>query len=164
MSKVYSLAESVQTIASGLIPNYHAELAEARIGYVFVDKASMKGGQALFGKVKKFAGYLEWALELDFLVEVAADKWNELAEAERTALVDHLLERCTGEEDEKTGALNWTTREPDVQEFSTILDRHGAWHSSLVGFVSIAKKVNLDGLVEEETEEQDLSEGLTETT
>jgi len=161
MSKTYSEADTVETIATGLIPNYHPELADARIGYVFVDKASTKGGVELFGKVKKFSGYLEWALEMDFLVEVAGDKWNELDEPSRTAVVDHLLERCTGEEDEKTGAMNWIIREPDVQEFSSILGRHGAWNTSLHGFVAIAKSVNLDGLVEEEAE--NLAEGLLET-
>lgn len=162
MAKVYSPADSVETIASGLIPNFHPELADARISYVFVDKASNKGGRALFGKVKKFSGYFEWALEKDFVVEIAEDLWQELAESQRTALVDHLLEHITGEEDEKTGAMNWITREPDVQEFSSILDRHGAWHSALAGFASIAQKLDLSSLVE--TSEENLAEGLLETT
>jgi hypothetical protein len=162
MPKVYSEAEVVSKIASGLIPNYHPELADARISYVFVDKASNKGGRALYGKVKKFSGYFEWVLELDFVVEVAADLWHELSEPQMTALVDHLLEHITGEEDEKTGVMNWSTREPDVQEFSSILDRHGAWHQSLAGFCSIAQKIDLGSLVE--ADEENLAEDLLETT
>jgi len=162
MSKIYSEAEDVAQIASGLIPNFHPELAEARISYVYVDKASNKGGRALYGKVKKFSGYFEWALERDFVVEVAADLWQELSDPQKTALVDHLLEHVTGEEDEKTGVMNWLTREPDVQEFSSILNRHGAWHQALAGFASIAQKLDLSSLVE--TEEENLAEGLLETT
>lgn len=157
MPKEWSEADdSVGTIAGGLIPNYHAELASARIKYVFVSEASMKGGHELYGRVKKVAGFLEWAIECDFLIEVALDKWNELEAHQRTALVDHLLERCTGEEDEKSGEMKWKLREPDVQEFASILDRYGAWHTALAGFVSVAKRVNLEGFEEEEEENLNL--------
>lgn len=157
MAKEWSEAnDTVGTIAGGLIANYHPELATARINYVFVSEASSKGGQKVLGKVKKISGFLEWLTEADFIVEIALDEWNGLEEHQRTALVDHLLERCTGEEDEKTGDIKWRVREPDVQEFSSILDRHGAWHTSLAGFVSVAQRVNLEGFAEEE--ETDLND------
>lgn len=159
MSKEWTDAEEVETIANGLIGNYHAELAEARIWYVFVTQASKKGGVELFGRVKKVSGFNEWALERDFIIEVALDKWNPLDPAARTALVDHLLERCTGEEQED-GSFKWKIREPDVQEFASILVRHGAWHAQLAGFVTVAQRVNLTGLIEEE---EDLNETETES-
>jgi hypothetical protein len=150
MPKVYASAESVQSIAEGLIPNYHPELATARIMYCFVDKASSKGGLELKGKVRKFSGFLEWALESDFVLEVALDKWNDLTESQRTALIDHLLECCTGEEDEESGAMTWKVREPNVQEFSSVLHRQGAWNESLQEFVTMAKGINIDEIVDEE--------------
>jgi len=162
MAKVYSSAETVESIAGGLIPNYHPELATARIMYAFVDKASQKGGKDVLGKVRKLAGLQEWAMERDFVIEVALDKWNELSESQRTALTDHLLERCFGEEEEESGAMKWRLREPDVQEFSTILERHGAWHESLVGFVTVAHSINIDDIVEEETVEQGSTVQTTE--
>jgi hypothetical protein len=151
MPKIYEEAASVSSIAGGLIPNYHPELATARIHYVFINEATQKGGHEVLGKARKLAGYQLWALEKDFVVEVALDKWNELSEPQRTALTDHLLERCFGEEDEESGEMKWKLREPDVQEFSTILERHGAWHESLVGFVTIAHSLNIDEIAEEET-------------
>jgi hypothetical protein len=149
MSKLYSFAESVEMFAQRLIPMYHPELATARIKYLFVDKASMKGGRPVSGKVRKVTGALEYLLECDFLVEVALDQWNEKSAEQRQALIDHLLERCTGEEDEKTGDMNWTTREPDVTEFTAILRRHGAWNDDLAGFASVAKTVDIDSMVED---------------
>lgn len=157
MSKEWSKAEdTVGSIAKGLIPNYHGELASARILYVYVSEASSKGGHEQYGRVKKVSGFNEWALECDFLIEVALDKWNELEAHQRTALVDHLLERCTGEEDEKSGEMRWKLREPEVQEFASILDRYGAWHPALAGFVSVAKRANLEGFEEEEEENLNL--------
>lgn len=161
MPKSFSDAVDVQSIASGLIPNHHPELATARIRYVFVDKASSKGGLSIPGKVRKLSGMLEWMLEHDFIIEVAQDKWQELDHLQHTALVDHLLERCTSEEDEQSGDITWKVREPEVQEFASILGRYGAWHTGLHNFVSVAQATGLESIAEEETEEVDLAESLT---
>lgn len=149
MPKLYSSAESVEAVAQHLIPMYHPELATARIKYINVDKASAKNGRPIPGKVRRISGSLEYLLECDFLVEVALDQWNEMTEGQRQALVDHLLERCTGEEDDQTGDMKWTTREPDVAEFTAILRRHGAWNDDLAGFASVAKTVDIDSLIED---------------
>ena len=151
MSKLYSLAESVEAVAKTLIPTYHPELATARIIYVFVEKASMKNGRPVLGKAKKVSGALEFLLEADFMLEVALDQWNDLTPQQRQALTDHLLERCTGEEDEEDAgaAMKWSCREPDVTEFMSILQRHGAWNEALSGFVSVAQRVNVETLVDD---------------
>lgn len=160
MAREFSEAEAVESLAEGLIPNYHSELATARILYVFVDKASKKGGKELLGKAQKVGGIWEYYAEKDFVITVPLDKWAQLEDAQRTALVDSLLERCTGEEDEKTGEIKWLVREPDVQEFSNILERHGAWHSDLERFVVVAKDVDISHIIEEAAE-VDLSEEVT---
>lgn len=148
MSKEYSEAESVEEMAQQAIPMFHPHLATARIAYLFVDKGSMKAGKPVLGKARKVSGALEFLLERDFIIEVALDFWNDLGDGQRQALVDHLLERCFGEEEEESGEMSWSVREPDVQEFSSILRRHGAWNESLAGFVSVAKLVNIDEMVD----------------
>lgn len=153
MAKTYSEAETAEQIALGLIPNYHPELATARILYLFVDKASSKNGREVWGKPKRVSGVLEYVAEKDFLIEIAKDKWDTLSGIQRTALVDSLLECCTGEEDaENGGAMKWKIRDPDVQEFTSILQRYGAWHVGLHSFVSVAKEIKLDTIIAEEAE------------
>jgi len=147
--KFYGDAESVEQVSRDLIGMFHPELASARIKFIFVSEASMKQGRPVFGKVRKLSGALEFLIEHDFLIEVALDQWNEMSAEQRTALVDHLLEGCTGEENDNTGEMKWSVREPEVKEFATILRRHGVWHDSLQSFVSIAKSINIDALVEE---------------
>lgn len=151
MSRVYSEANSVEAVAKNLIANYHAHLGTARIRFVFTDKGGKKGGREVGGKVKKISGVLEFLLESDFLIEVAADKWQEMNPKQQEAQIDHLLECCLGEEDEETGEMLWSVREPEMQEFASILRRHGAWNTSLVGFVSVAKEIELDTIIQEET-------------
>ena len=154
MAKVYGIAESVEEVAKTLIPNYHSELATAVVKYVFVDKASMKSGRPVLGKARKLSGALEFLLESNFMIEVAMDQWNDLTPRQRDALVDHLLEYCTGEEDEEdAGApMKWKIREPDVREFRTILQRHGAWNEDLSGFVSVARRINVEAMIEASTD------------
>ena len=153
MPKVYGEAENVEKIALNLIPMYHPELATARLRYVFVDKASIKNGKPVPGKVRKVSGVLEYLLSSDFMLEIGLDQWNEMNEGQRSALVDHLLERCTGEENEDDGSMKWSMREPDVQEFATILRRHGAWNDDLNAFASVAKQIDIEEIAAEVTEE-----------
>lgn len=148
----YSPAESVQSLAQSLIPTYHPELATARVAYMFIDRVPKKGGRELYGKAVKVSGRWENLTELDFCLEVSLPKWNELNDDQRAAIVDHLLERCSGEEQED-GSVKWVLREPDVQEFSTILQRHGVWNDSLTSFVRVAKELDIASIIQEETGE-----------
>jgi len=153
---IYDNADTVEAIAQTLIPNYHAELATARMRYVFAEKASMKAGVPVAGKSRKMSGVAEFLTDTDFVIEVALDIWNEMTGEQRIALVDHLLEYCTGEEDEEdAGApMKWKMREPDVKEFGTILRRQGAWNESLANFASVARQINLNDLIQETSTEQ----------
>jgi hypothetical protein len=151
MSAEYSAAESVQAVAQSLLATYHPELATARVAYMFIDRVPKKGGRELYGKAIKVSGRWENLTELDFCIEVSLPKWQELTEDQKTALIDHLLERCSGEEDEEDGSYKWSLREPDVQEFSTILKRHGNWNESLTSFIQVAQSLDIAAIVQEET-------------
>lgn len=148
MPKIYGTAETVEEIADKLMPTYHPELATARIQYIFVNEAGQKNGRPVLGKAKKVTGALEFLLEKDFLIEVALDKWNEASERQKNALVDHLLENCTGVEGDE-GEMKWVMREPDVQEFTSIINRHGAWNDELAGMVEVAQRLNVEERIQE---------------
>jgi hypothetical protein len=107
------------------------------------------------GSVKKMSDLMTYLINVDFMVEVPLEIWNDLDNTKRTALVDHLLERCSGEEDEdeETGDMKWKVREPDVHEFSSILRRYGAWTNELAEFSSVAKELSLEFMTEEEPEQ-----------
>jgi len=149
MPKLYGTADVVEEIAKRLLPTYHSELATARIKYIYVDKASKKNGRLVWGKARRITGSLEFLLECDFLVEVALECWDPADDRQRQALVDHLLESCFGEEDEETGEMKWSMRSPDVNEFTSILNRHGAWNAELVGLVEVAQRLNIEARVQE---------------
>ncbi len=149
-SEKYTDATLVEDFAKRLIPNNHPELATANIRYIFRIEAAQKSGRPVKGTVRKVSGVMQYITGLDFIVEIALDQWNGLAVQTREALVDHLLERCTGEEDpEDAGApMKWKLRSPDVEEFASILRRHGAWNEDLQAFVGVVDRgVNIDSMV-----------------
>jgi len=154
MAQTYEEAEAVRTIADRLIGTHHPELAGASFRYIFKEKAGSKGGKVVLGSVKKLSDQQKFLIEghPDFLMELPMDVWNEMDASKRTALVDHFLECCTGDEDEQTSEMKWKTREPDVHEFSSILRRHGAWTEDLSNFASVAKELDLSFMTEDESE------------
>lgn len=162
MSQKYENAEAVEVIARSLIPSHHSELINANFRYIFKEKAGKKGGKIVAGTVKKMSDLMVHLLDCHFLMEIALDQWSTLDDQKRTALVDHLLERCVGEEDEKSGEMKWKTREPDVNEFASIIRRHGVWNADLVNFVSVGQSIDLSYMtdsVEAEVETTTSAEG-----
>ncbi len=151
MPQLFDYAETVEAIAQGLIPVHHPELATARFKYIFQEKAGKKGGKAVYGVAKKVSGVTQFLTDTDFLIVIGQDLWIDLTEEKRIAVIDHLLERCTGVESEKDGGMVWTTREPDVHEFATILRRHGTWNDDLTQFMSVAAAMTTEDETEVET-------------
>ena len=145
--RIYGGMEAAEKIAKVLIPKYHSELASARIKYVCVSKGGKKGGKIIVGKARKLSGAISYLTDADFLIEVALPEWNTCDDKTKVALIDHLLERCFGEEDDETGDMKWSSRDPDVNEFSSILQRHGAWSPDLFTFVNVASRIDLNGMV-----------------
>jgi hypothetical protein len=120
-------------IASRLLSKYHPEIASATFKFLCRNMAAKAAGTKIPGSVKK-ASPMEQHLcggECDFIMIVALDVWNDLNPPQRTALVDHLLTRCVGVEDPKSGKTKYSIRPPQVQEFPEIAERHGNWNEGL---------------------------------
>lgn len=123
---------AAENLAKNLISNYHSDLVSARIKYICRNKAAKKGGKPVPGNIYKMAGKYTYLTDCDYVMEIALEVWNDFSQSQRLALTDHLLARCFGIEDEKTGEMRWKIRPPEVQEFSEIVERHGQWNESLV--------------------------------
>lgn len=124
--------ESSEEIAKVLIPKYHPYISGAKIKYLCRNKSTTSGGNKVPGTVKK-ASPLERHVcdEVDFIMIIALDVWNTLSYEQRTALVDHLLSRCVGVEDETNGEMKYSVQPPPVQEFPEVAQRHGKWNQGL---------------------------------
>jgi len=119
-------------IASRLIPKFHPHLVDAEIRYICRNRAAKRSGANVPGNVYKMSGKYRFLIGVDFVLEIALEVWNNLAPNQRTALVDHLLTRCEGVEDEETGAYKWRVIPPVIQEFPEVAERNGQWNEGLV--------------------------------
>lgn len=137
---IISSHEASQLLAEQLIKDYHDSLAEANFIFLCRNKPIKQGGRTVGGTVKK-ANPLERHLgghlfpedkEPDFIMMISLDEWNAMAEnpRQRQALVDHLLTRCVGDEQED-GSYKYSIRAAQVQEFPEVVERNGRWNADL---------------------------------
>jgi hypothetical protein len=126
MSAEHWVATEAEEIVESYI-KYHHDLIGAVIGCVFKEKASKSDGQPIVCKVSKVSPKVKPYMEepLDYLIEVGADAWQELTQAQKEANIDHILAHCYGEENETTGEMKWKTRRPEIEAFPDVINRHG---------------------------------------
>lgn len=153
---LYAYSDTLGSLAGQLIPNYHPELVTARIAYLFLDKAVKSGSQLIGGKAYKVSGKWEFMTNLDFVIEVSLPYWREASEEKRTAIMDHLLEYCSAEEQED-GSMKWLVRKPDLVEFSTVVGRNGAWNDAVENFVTLAQDLDVGNIIDSVVGETDLT-------
>jgi hypothetical protein len=156
---VYSYAPEAETIGRQLIAAHHPDLlnyGNVRIEYLFRDKASKSHGRTVWGKTRKLVGMNAFltiprddapesvldTVDPDplFVIELAYDVWTELSPKQQVALIDHELSHChiTLNDD---GEMILELHGHDVEEFETILQRHGTYKPDLKRFAKIAHDV-----------------------
>jgi len=140
----YRSAPEVAAIAEELIETVkdHADLADVRIEYVFIDKAPTSAGRVVLGRARRIGGLNAVLTELDryqvdrceeprpfYVIEISEDTWHGLNDERRRALVDHELMHCRVDFTEE-GAPVLKVRGHDYEEFAAIIRRHGLWTSA----------------------------------
>jgi hypothetical protein len=149
----YWIAPEVEEIAKSLIPKHHPHLASARIGYLFREKAARRK-VTLDGSIERVtqgqAGRIgsrkyEVLCEKDFVIEIAADEWQQASDAMRRYIVDHELSHCGGEEDpEKGGEMVWFMIPHDIEEFIGVVERNGLQRETVRDFFRACAKADQD--------------------
>ena len=130
---------TIADMTEKLIAKYHPELGSASFKYICRSKSTKNSGKPVPGNVYRMGGKFRHLVDSDFVIEIALDCWNEFEPSQRTALIDHLLSRCTGIEDEQNGEMKWGIRHPEVQEFPEVASGNGCWNDSLTEMASCLK-------------------------
>jgi len=132
-SDTWEAGKDVWEVVQDLISKYHPNLAlvDKEIAIIFKEKASKAGGQVVLGKSSKAPGVMKvlGKAEYKFIIEIAGDQWQTLADNQRRALLDHLLCACKVEEDEKDGSIKCSIAAPEVSFFWKELERNGDWRT-----------------------------------
>lgn len=156
--KLLARADFKETYAllDKLIGAHHPELAEAKIdlAWRFGFKED-KDGRLVLGRCKKCSDLDREAHDLDFIIILNHEFWNnaQTSDAQRAALLDHelchaavSLDEQGEEKQDEHGRYVYRVRKHDVEEFREIVERHGIWKQDLQQFaesIRQAKKMPL---------------------
>ena len=127
---IYSDGTEALLVFKKTINKYHSDLSNARLTIVFNDAPWTKKGLPVFGELKKLSPLITAITERDFVGVINHVFWNSLSDNVKEAMVDHLLCGFTAVED-KEGNPNFVKVNPNIVEYSEIINRHGAYTNEL---------------------------------
>ena len=134
----------------------HLRADSCRLAYLFRDEEVARGGKTVWASAHLVASrppagrywsrFIRWSLvnilgyEPTFLVLIDRNIWAGLDARQKLALIDHELMHCSQATDQMgeprynqvTGDPIWALREHDIEEFDSIVTRHGLWKQDLV--------------------------------
>ncbi len=134
--------EFVLNTVKDLISKYHTDIATARVGVIWKEKASGDENNKVLATAHKVTDKQHaCGVEYDFIIEIASDTWNGLDEKQRVALLFHELCHCGCETDEVSGEHKFIIIKHDLEEFRDVVERYGFWRDSLKKFADTCKNV-----------------------
>lgn len=147
----YRPAPEIEAIAVDIISDVdeYSALANVEVRYVWRDPAATSKGRVVLGKARKITGLnavLASAHDPDlglFVIEIAEDTWLHLTLDQQRALVDHELAHLYVGFDDETGEMVLSIVGHDVEEFHSVVRRHGTWRPELRDFAEIAGQQRL---------------------
>lgn len=158
---VITPAPAAALLAEQLIPEHHPHLDEARLLYLFTSQKRTRRGTPVLSTAAKLTPVQRYlssgpdeavAEGYDFLLLFTREEWDVLTADGRKALVDHTLCRCVRTEREtKEGDVEygWGIQDPDVEEFTDIIQRHGLWRPVLRTFGNQVRQLRLTDVAPE---------------
>jgi hypothetical protein len=150
MPATYRDANSPRKVAQSYIEKYHPHVRDISLYFLFTDKPIRVNGKERAAKTQKVSGlnaYLATrnegvtASELVVII-VNEEVWKLFDDKRREAEIDRQLMHISV--DQENGGI--AMRNPDVEEFTEILERHGAYNEDLEEFIAAAQNPLLTGM------------------
>jgi hypothetical protein len=115
-------------LARQCIDQWHPDLKDARIGFVFRSEGIKHGDRLTLAQASKVSPKMQVFMDFDFIIWISEEDFTQLTSTQREALIDHELCHCIFYEDDNTAKM----RKHDVEEFICIVQRHGMWSIDLL--------------------------------
>lgn len=127
----FDKAETVEQVAKDLIRKYHSELVNIKIGYLWKNKIIKKQGREVVACLAKCSDLIKALCELDVIMIISYPSYNSLTDKQKIACVDHELTHILVDED-LAGNPKVRLIAHDVEEFGSVIERHGLYMDDLV--------------------------------
>jgi hypothetical protein len=122
----------------------HPDIDGARIAYVLVPGAEpVEGKRIELGRARKVSKIVRLLTDTDFIISLNWLMWQQLDDAQQKALLDHELTHCVPDINAKGDMVGWKIRKHDVEDFVSVIDRHGLWTRDLEVLGEHMRQLNL---------------------
>jgi len=133
-----------EPLVDELVKKHHRHLERAKIVILGKPKAGKAHGKVRVATARKAPAGLNALVkdeigEVHYIIEIGLDAWDKLTPKGRRIVLDHELCHFAGQDE----AGRWGMLGHDVEEFTAILERHGAYRPELEIFVRAAKQLEL---------------------
>ena len=124
LPSIWPIGDQLNSIISQVL-QYHPHLERKSI--IFLFKKNMKYGGTAQICSKQIKAILDvYDANADFIICLNWQNWIQLSSKQKEALLDHELEHCKYDENDRPIMI-----EHDLEEFTSIVERHGLWTSGL---------------------------------
>lgn len=136
-SEPYELLEEAMT-------EWHEDLSDARIGLAWRKKLKPDvDGNLVLGRCVRVSDLQKEFAQFDFIIVLNREVWNDegFTRDKKLALLDHelchaapALDKEGEEKVDERGRRVWRTRRHDIEEFQSVVSRHGCYKRDLERF------------------------------
>ncbi len=151
--------EDIRKLAAKLITDHHGGLAEANICYLIRTGEWKKKGKDVFITAELVSRKHKHLIGYDFIITVGYRAWLATADEEmHKAILDHGLTHCCKDVD-KEGNPKYYIQDHSVEDFASIVRRHGLWSSDLRNMMNAYQESNQVSMFDKEKEKKTGTEG-----
>lgn len=127
---------SIKVVLDKVITQYYSDLLNTKFKLVF----DMKEIPTKLGSIRRVSEREKCSgIDADLMLIVAGVWWNKTENASKEALIDHELAHVEYVIKED-GSKQYKMRKHDIEEFLSVVERHGAWTIQLHMFNEVLRK------------------------
>jgi predicted metallopeptidase len=124
---------SVRIVVKKIRRKHYPEFKKAKIVVLM-----RSGNWNKYGTIRRVSKQMRASgIDGDYILTLHGEKWGQLSEKQRRALVDHELYHMVKQKKKNREGkirIQWKLRHHDIEEFGAIVKRYGLWEPGLVMF------------------------------
>jgi NTP pyrophosphatase (non-canonical NTP hydrolase) len=120
--KKFEISAEVKELAEKVINEQKVDIYPSKLEYLLVYPCISK---TVAGKCVKSGKELKFFSTFDYLIEISGELWDALDEKTREILIEHELKHVLPVANDKTGDWEFKIRDHNVQDFASIIKKHG---------------------------------------
>lgn len=144
MPQNYEITHEIDQLANRVIDEFHPHLKDARISYLYRTGRWESKGRVELGRALVAPPPWKALTGFDVLVVVNKEVYSNFDEKGRIAQLDHIFSFISNKAVYSSGQASYQTANPDIYEFSAVVNRHNIFFSNLDALDVSGRQLSLD--------------------